>query len=454
MNRNKVRAVSLGCLVALSANTLTAFAQGAAQPRQAQPAQSGKVWVSQSGDGTKTEAQTFEFVIGDGQEKTISVAQGGFDQVTFGPTGTMHFFASEMSFDTQLVKGVPFSAVAVTETTQTLSDGNRIVRRTSSNIYRDGEGRTRREQALASVGPYTTADTSEQRVFINDPVAGVSYILDPRAQTAQKNSMPQIRMMSTSAVVGGGSGATTVVSGGTNAGGAGAVAGLKVSGGTLQGAAVKRQQPEYPAVAKAAGAQGPVQVQVSIDENGNVVTAEAITGHPLLRQAAIDAAKQWQFKPTELSGKPVKIVGTVTFNFVLDKSANTAMTEKVMTAAAQSAYTFERTPFAGGEKVETRRENLGKQKIEGVEAEGTKTVSTIPAGAIGNERAIEIVSERWYSPELQTVVMTRHSDPRTGESVYRLENVNRAEPPANLFQVPSDYSLNEPARMLRKKIEQ
>jgi hypothetical protein len=51
-----------------------------------------------------------------------------------------------------------------------------------------------------------------------------------------------------------------------------------------------------------------------------------------------------------------------------------------------------------------------------------RTTITIPAGEIGNERAIEIVSERWYSPELQLVVMTRHSDPRTGETVYRLTN--------------------------------
>ena len=61
-----------------------------------------------------------------------------------------------------------------------------------------------------------------------------------------------------------------------------------------------------------------------------------------------------------------------------------------------------------------RTESLGKQNIEGVMAEGTRTVDVLPAGAIGNEQRIEIVSERWYSPELQTVVMTRHKDPRMG----------------------------------------
>ncbi len=89
------------------------------------------------------------------------------------------------------------------------------------------------------------------------------------------------------------------------------------------------------------------------------------------------------------------------------------------------------------------KEQLGKQNIEGVEAEGTRTTVTIPAGEIGNERAIEIVSERWYSPELQLVVMTRHSDPRSGETTYKLTNINRAEPAKSLFEVPSDYTIKE-----------
>jgi hypothetical protein len=88
-----------------------------------------------------------------------------------------------------------------------------------------------------------------------------------------------------------------------------------------------------------------------------------------------------------------------------------------------------------------RTQSLGKRNIEGVEAEGTRTVHVIAAGEIGNERPIEIVSERWYSPELQTVVMTRHSDPRMGESTYRLENLRRGEPSASLFEVPSDYTV-------------
>ena len=79
--------------------------------------------------------------------------------------------------------------------------------------------------------------------------------------------------------------------------------------------------------------------------------------------------------------------------------------------------------------------------IEGVEAEGTRTTTTIPAGQIGNDLPINIVSEQWYSPELQLLVMTKHSDPRTGETTYRLTNISRAELDHSLFEVPADYTL-------------
>jgi hypothetical protein len=84
-------------------------------------------------------------------------------------------------------------------------------------------------------------------------------------------------------------------------------------------------------------------------------------------------------------------------------------------------------------------EQLGTKEFEGVRAEGTKTIATVPAGAIGNIRPIEIVSERWYSPELGVVVFSRRADPRFGETIYRLTNIIRAEPDPSLFQVPADY---------------
>jgi hypothetical protein len=88
-----------------------------------------------------------------------------------------------------------------------------------------------------------------------------------------------------------------------------------------------------------------------------------------------------------------------------------------------------------------KTEQLGNMYIEGVQAQGTRTTTTIPAGDIGNDRPINIVDERWYSPDLQMTVMTKHSDPRSGETSFALKNINRSSPPPNLFEVPSDYTV-------------
>lgn len=88
-----------------------------------------------------------------------------------------------------------------------------------------------------------------------------------------------------------------------------------------------------------------------------------------------------------------------------------------------------------------RVEPLGAQSIEGVQADGTRSTRSIPAGQIGNERPIDIVSERWFSAELKALVLSRQSDPRFGETTYRLTNIVRAEPDASLFEVPSDYQI-------------
>ena len=92
------------------------------------------------------------------------------------------------------------------------------------------------------------------------------------------------------------------------------------------------------------------------------------------------------------------------------------------------------TPHMKGET-----KSLGTRDFEGVKADGTQTTHTIPAGEIGNERAIVITSERWFSPELQLVVFAKTSDPRRGETTYKLTHLKRGEPPADLFKVPSGY---------------
>src|SRR5688572_19373834 len=90
-------------------------------------------------------------------------------------------------------------------------------------------------------------------------------------------------------------------------------------------------------------------------------------------------------------------------------------------------------------------EPLGTRQIEGVKATGRRSTTTIPAGRIGNDRAIQIVEEQWESPELNMVISSRFSDPRTGVVEYRLTNINRSEPRADLFTVPADYTIVEAA---------
>jgi hypothetical protein len=90
---------------------------------------------------------------------------------------------------------------------------------------------------------------------------------------------------------------------------------------------------------------------------------------------------------------------------------------------------------------DAKTEQLGNMYIEGVQAQGTRTTITIPAGDIGNDRPINVVDEQWYSPDLKMTVMTKHSDPRTGETSFQLKNINRSSPPAYLFEIPAGYAV-------------
>jgi hypothetical protein len=101
---------------------------------------------------------------------------------------------------------------------------------------------------------------------------------------------------------------------------------------------------------------------------------------------------------------------------------------------------------------QVKHEDLGTQTIEGVSAQGKRETVTIPAGEIGNERPIEMVTETWFSPELHTMVLRKHSDPRMGESTYRLTDIKRNEPDASLFQAPAGAKLrSEPVIELHRE---
>ena len=225
--------------------------------------------------------------------------------------GNMDFVAHEMMSKT--VTGAPFAAEAVTTTTQTLPNGSHINRTATAALYRDSEGRTRREeQSLAGAGVLSSSSPSRPTVFIHDPVAQAAYILNPQKKTAQKMAFTP------------------------HAHGPNAAAGPDATAST-----------EAPA--------GPHQRHLG---------------------------------------------GTV------------------------------------------KTESLGTQVIDGITVEGTRHTFTIPAGSIGNDQAIESVTERWYSPDLQVVVKSIRTDPRFGQTVYQLSNIRRGEQPSTLFEVPSDFAVS------------
>lgn len=254
------------------------------------------------------------------------------------PPGDFIFISNEMGFDGKRVKGAPYSAQAVTESTQTLSDGNRIVRKSTTALYRDSEGRTRREQTFKAIGPLSADGEPGQMIFISDPVAGVDYSLDTRSRTARK--MMPMRF--------------------------------------------KYEMRTPP-------------------PSGDKVDKDDMIFERKVDRIQIEKAQIAR----KMAGGPVVM------------------------------------EWHGARDENAKKESLGKQLIEGVEADGTRATITIPAGEIGNEREIEIVSERWYSTELQTVVMTRHSDPRFGETTYKLTNISRTEPDHSLFELPAGYTLKE-----------
>ncbi|HKE22879.1 MAG TPA: hypothetical protein VKB88_10850 [Bryobacteraceae bacterium] len=121
------------------------------------------------------------------------------------------------------------------------------------------------------------------------------------------------------------------------------------------------------------------------------------------------------------------------------------------TGAAISGVFVNKGEAVRKEMARANSEDLGPQTIEGVVANGTRTTRTIDTGEIGNDRPINITSERWYSQQLQTMMMTRQNDPRSGENTFKLTNVKLGEPDPGLFQVPAGYQVSEPRTEPRKE---
>jgi hypothetical protein len=134
------------------------------------------------------------------------------------------------------------------------------------------------------------------------------------------------------------------------------------------------------------------------------------------------------------------------FSYMLNPTAKTAIKTALHTpdssAPSTSATASAHTHHGHASSSEqTQTTNLGTQTIAGLAATGTSVTTTIPAGAIGNQQAIQVVRETWVSTALQVPVMIKTTDPRFGNTTMQLSNVVQAEPDASLFQVPSDYTV-------------
>jgi hypothetical protein len=294
---------------------------------------------------------------------------------------------AELAASTErVVKGSPFSAEAVSESVQTLSDGNRIVRSSTTKLYRNSEGRFRREMGNGSGGLFGSYYTYGPGVTILDPVVGFRYQLDTNAKVAQAM--------------------------------------------TVKPLAEVRLAP----MAKMAEGGRIIDVEKLRQEKGLVtVTVPAAVGSGV--GGTYDAAAAQELR-AKLSAEATVLTA--------QRAAITADAAAVRAALPTGIY----TPLAGP-KNDLRTEELGTQNIEGVEATGTRTITTIPAGAIGNERPIEITYERWFSKELQLIVMSKQTDPRTGEQTYKLTNIQRSEPDPSLFSVPTGYKVVSQGQVYR-----
>jgi hypothetical protein len=270
------------------------------------------------------------------------------------------FIRSEGGVPGPVVKGKPYSARAITESTQTLADGNRITQRNEAALYRDAEGRTRREETLRGFGQWQVGEPVTM-INIYDPAAGKGYVLDPAARTAREIRPFQVAL-------------------------AQAHEGLEAG----QGLATWN-------VAVPAPAPGSVSGSVAVDVDGDVTVVRRRDG----------------------GQEDVRVF-----------SAAAAAPVAVFPPGTTGAY--------------EPGEDLGEQVLEGLLVKGTRMTDTIPAGTIGNERPIEIVTERWYSEQLDALVLQRFSDPRVGETTYRLVNVVLGEPSPELFQVPQGYEIKTP----------
>ncbi len=338
--------------------------------------------------------------------------------------------AEFLSSSEKIVKGMPFSAEAINESVQILYDGNKIIRTAKSPLYRDSEGRFRRDEMPMLVGIGSFVEMP-QMILILDPVTGVKFYLDPKSKTARqsalksenKNKQNQIEKAERELV----KWEQEIAKQEREI--------VKLEQELKNG----KQELEEPDAEKK---------KLEIEKRKQILKSQKrkIETKKQVIESRKKEKKSPEIKFKEESNSNSNSNSSVSQDEKPTKKASKsepAKQEKIANQAKKPVKPNEsnKPSFPVLPKGEIKNETLGTRKIEGIKAEGTRLTTTIAAGAIGNERDIEIVYERWYSQDLQLIVFSKYSDPRFGEQSYRLTNVKRDEPENSLFTLPADYQI-------------
>lgn len=213
-----------------------------------------------------------------------------------------------------------------------------------------------------------------------------------------------------------------------------------------------REESTLPSLGPWASAQGEVklvtitdpvaEVSYTLNERDKTAVKRKIPNFEKLMAGAKDGKGNVMYQSSERREVVVRSSGTAEAGAKDDVLFHSAAPVAVAGPAVRHLQMIR--GGAGG-----KEEPLGTQTMEGLKVEGKRETHTIPAGEIGNDRAIVSVTERWMSPELQVTVRSLTKDPQMGESTYRLTNISRAEPAASLFQVPADYTVKEANQQIR-----
>jgi len=356
------------------------------------PALAEEVALEQAGDGER------RIVIRQG---TVTLPPGQQAALRAGDSASLAGAMLNIS-SAGIVKNAPYSAETVSESMQRLADGNQIVTRSSSMQYRDGAGRTRTE---------VRGDDGKLRMItISDPVEGARWILNPERKSATRTEIRSERAR-------------------------------------LEAEAARTAAAQARAVAAQARVEA-AQARAEADRERAQARAEANRERA---QARVEAAQQ-RTGGTQIIVKDVQRSVEAAEVRVRIAQPATAALPATRALSAQIAPLIVGAVNDGKWSAKAVTRELGERDFFGVRAQGNGRSYAIPAGEIGNRDPIEVSSETWYAPELQVTVYHKRSDPRSGEMVYRLENLKRGEPPAALFSVPSDYTVRDPIKMSTTRI--